>query len=359
MKPSSVLFVMALALLSTTVQAATWSDFLDDLLHPHRAPVLEKAQPVEIPKSQPLPAKPVKTQPVKVEPMPAAKPITPTPQPRPVEAEKPTPAPTPVGSIPACSNPNALPTSRIVEIDSDGSPGFGGDQFKAYNFLEDKEVILTFDDGPWPQNTQAVLDALAKHCQKAIFFNVGEHALWHPEITKAVLAAGHIVGSHTWSHVNLARFVKTPARGIEEFEKGYSAVKQAAGEDITPFFRFPALVTPKYMVDYLATRNVSIWSADIDSDDYKTTDPQKVISTVMTRLQKQGRGIILMHDFQKSEALAIGTLLVKLKEAGYKTVQVVNKQHVGSLPEWDKEIAARSKSPSTRKVRDPVTTIAK
>ena len=100
-------------------------------------------------------------------------------------------------------NPNALGVSRVVEIDTSGGPGFGWEHFKIYDFLRDREVVLTFDDGPWPGNTPAVLRALADHCTKAIFFPIGKHASYYPEILKQVLAAGHTVGSHTWAHKDL------------------------------------------------------------------------------------------------------------------------------------------------------------
>src|SRR3954463_4441965 len=102
-----------------------------------------------------------------------------------------------------CDNPNALGVARVVEIDTTGGPGFGFEHFKAYDFLQDKEVVLTFDDGPWPVNTPGVLKALADECTTGIFFAVGKHATYHPEILRQVAAAGHAVGSHTWSHVNL------------------------------------------------------------------------------------------------------------------------------------------------------------
>jgi hypothetical protein len=95
--------------------------------------------------------------------------------------------------------------ARIVEIDTRGGPGFGFEHFKQYDFLRDKEVVLTFDDGPWPGNTPAVLKALADECLKATFFEIGEHVTWHPEITKQVIDAGMTVGTHTWSHKDLAR----------------------------------------------------------------------------------------------------------------------------------------------------------
>src|SRR5690348_1567124 len=110
-------------------------------------------------------------------------------------------------AVPAaqCANTDAIGVARVVEIDTTGGPGFGFEHFKAYDFLRDKEVILTFDDGPWPGNTPAVLKALADQCTKAVFFPIGKHAGWHPEILKQVVAAGHTVGTHTWSHKDLTR----------------------------------------------------------------------------------------------------------------------------------------------------------
>ena len=122
--------------------------------------------------------------------------------------------------------------ARTVEVDTTGGPGFGFEQYKAYDFLVLKEVVLTFDDGPWPVNTRAVLDALAEQCVKATFFPIGKHALWHPEILKQVAAAGHTVGSHTWSHANLGKM--NDDKAIEEIEKGFSAVKLALGRPRRP-----------------------------------------------------------------------------------------------------------------------------
>ena len=171
-------------------------------------------------------------------------------------------------SSPACGNPDALGISRVVEIDTAGGPGFGFEHFKAYDFLSEHEVVLTFDDGPWPGNTLAVLKALADQCTKALFFPIGKHALWHPEILKQVAAAGHTIGSHTWSHADLSKLTIEQAK--EEFEKGASAVRAALGEPGASFFRFPALRQPPEMVTYLGTRNIGIFSTDMDSFDFKT-----------------------------------------------------------------------------------------
>jgi hypothetical protein len=70
----------------------------------------------------------------------------------------------------ACAKPDALGVSRVVEVDTTGGPAFGFQHFKQLDFLADREVVLTFDDGPWPGRTQAVLKALADECTKAVFF---------------------------------------------------------------------------------------------------------------------------------------------------------------------------------------------
>src|SRR5947199_5964321 len=144
-------------------------------------------------------------------------------------------APVPTNAAAGCANPNALGISRIVEVDTTGGPGFGFEHFKEHDFLRPKEVVLTFDDGPWPNNTPAVLAALAAQCVKATFFPIGKHATWHPEILKQVAAAGHSIGTHTWSHADLSK--KSPEEAKREIELGASAVRMAVAGPTAPFFR--------------------------------------------------------------------------------------------------------------------------
>ena len=234
---------------------------------------------------------------------------------------------------PCAGNPNALGLARTVEVDTTGGPGFGFEQYKAHDFLLLKEVVLTFDDGPWPTNTRAVLDALAHHCVKATFFPIGKHALWHPEILKQVATAGHTIGAHTWSHANLAKLKGDKA--IEEIEKGFSAVKLALGGSPAPFFRFPYLQDPKDQLAYLASRNIAIISDDIDSFDFRMRKPEDVVKSVMTKLDRKGKGIILMHDFQQATARAVADLLNELKARGYKVVHMKAKTPLSTLAPWD------------------------
>lgn len=272
-------------------------------------------------------------------------------------AAAPAPAPTPAKQ--SCANPDALGVGRIVEIDTTGGPGFGFEHFKQLDFLRDKEVVLTFDDGPWPVNTPAVLKALADQCTKAIFFPIGKHATYHPEILKQVAAAGHTIGAHTWAHTNLGNKKLTDEQRKDEIEKGYAAVKWALGAAPSPFFRFPALQHPPEMVTYLGTRNIAMFSCDLDSFDFKARKPEQVIDTVMKKVDRLGKGIILMHDFQRSTAEALPELLRRLKAGGYKVVQMRAKAPVVTLAKYDEELAKSNALPtvSSRPVNSVVQTV--
>ena len=258
-----------------------------------------------------------------------ARPATPAAAPMPPAASAPPASPPPAAA--SCpGNPNALGIARVVEIDTTGGPQFGFEHFKEHDFLREGEVVLTFDDGPWPKNTPAVLAALAAHCTKAIFFPIGLHATYEPGILKQVAAAGHAVGSHTWCHQDLSKTKgqclvngKMPAYEYDpkdEIEKGISAVHMAVGGPTAPYFRFPALKHPPELISYLGQRNIAIFSTDFDSFDFKMRKPEQVRQSVMAKLKKNGKGIVLMHDFQHATAEAAMDLLNDLKAGGYKVV---------------------------------------
>ena len=274
----------------------------------------------------------------------------------------PVPPPAAAAQMPACANPDALGVGRVVEIDTTGGPGFGFENFKQYDFLEPREAVLTFDDGPWPGNTPAVLKALEDECTKGLFFAIGKHATFHPEILRQVYAGGHTVGTHTWSHVNLNGKKMTEQMAKDEIEKGNSAVKWAlGGHDPAPFFRFPELHHNPAMMTYLGSRNIAMFSCDLDSFDFrKNSSADKVVTTVMTKLDKLGKGIILMHDFQKHTAEAMPELLRRLKAGGYKVVFMKPKAPMQTLAEYDEALIKDLKLPTAgaRPVNTVVQTVS-
>lgn len=242
----------------------------------------------------------------------------------------------------SCPTPGALGVSRTVQIDTKGGPGFGLEHYKAYDFLQPKEVVLTFDDGPQKFSTKAILAALDKECVKATFFSIGKMALGYPEILRDVAKAGHTIGTHTWSHKAI-RKLKTFDDGKMEIELGISAVKRAVGGPVAPFFRFPTLVDTPESVAYLGERNIAMFSTDIDSFDFKVQTPPHIVKTLMTKLEKKGKGILLMHDIHKRTAEAVPLLLAELKAKGYKIVHLTAQSELTTLPEFDAKIEKDAK----------------
>jgi peptidoglycan/xylan/chitin deacetylase (PgdA/CDA1 family) len=278
----------------------------------------------------------------------------------PAAAPSAVPPPAAAAPRPACpGNPNALGIARVVEIDTTGGPGFGFEHFREHDFLRPGEVVLTFDDGPWPQRTMAVVNALAAHCTKAVFFPIGKHATYEPGILKQVAAAGHAVGSHTWSHIDLSK--KSFEDAKDEIEKGISAVAMAAGGPVAPYFRFPALRHPPELVKYLGERNIAIFSTDMDSFDFKMRRPEQVRQAVLAKLKKFGKGIVLMHDFQQATAAAAANLLNDLKANGYRVVFMKPKDPVKTIASYDEEVrksSSKLQTLSTRPTSSVVRTIS-
>ena len=172
-----------------------------------------------------------------------------------------------------------------------------------------------------------MLKALADNCVKATFFEIGKHATWHPEITKQVAAAGHTIGTHTWSHKDLS---KKPVREAiskqakAEIEMGISAVHMARRRRRSRRSSASRRCSiRRSWSSYLGERNIAIFSTDFDSFDFKMRKPEQVIKSVMDKLEKHGKGIILMHDFQHATAEAMPELLRQLKAGGYKVVHMV------------------------------------
>jgi peptidoglycan-N-acetylglucosamine deacetylase len=254
----------------------------------------------------------------------------------------------------ACATPNALGVARTVEIDTTGGPWLGAPHGNP-DLLRPGEVVLTFDDGPMPASTRAILAALAAECTKATFFMVGQMAAAHPGMVREVLAAGHTVGTHTWSHPNLAVIAAGRVKG--QIEMAIAAVQKAAGAPIAPFFRYPYLSSTAASVAYLKGRNIAQLAIDVDSFDYLVRSPQLMVRRTMTRLAAKRRGIILLHDIHASTARAVPELLARLKAEGYRTVHLQPKGPVETLEVAEAsalvKTPAEEKRPPRRRMKPP------
>jgi peptidoglycan/xylan/chitin deacetylase (PgdA/CDA1 family) len=225
-----------------------------------------------------------------------------------------------------CPRKDALGTSRVLAVDPATSPRVGLKSFPQTLPLEDHEVVLTFDDGPWPATTSRVLKALAQECVHATFFLIGKPASEHPEIVRAIAAQGHTVGHHTWTHHNL-KYMK-PENATGEIDKGIAAVETAlhgaaTTTPTTPFFRFPYFEMTPQTLDNLQTRGIAVFGADLWASDWNKMTPQQELKLLTERLTIARKGIILLHDPKAQTAAMLPALLRYLRDNHYRVVHVV------------------------------------
>jgi peptidoglycan/xylan/chitin deacetylase (PgdA/CDA1 family) len=227
---------------------------------------------------------------------------------------------------PCPGNPDALSTSRVITVDAATTPRVGRKHFPDTLPLADNEVVLTFDDGPSPGTTAAVLDALKRECVLATFFLIGRSAAAHPDLAKRELAEGHTVAHHTFGHPLLDRL--RPDRAEADIDRGFAAVDQALYGDSakpprTPFFRFPGFASTPHLLDRLAARNVVVFGADLWASDWKAMSPDQELSLVLARLEENRGGIVLFHDTRRQTAAMLPDFLRSLKMQGYRVVHIV------------------------------------
>jgi peptidoglycan/xylan/chitin deacetylase (PgdA/CDA1 family) len=221
-------------------------------------------------------------------------------------------------------HPDALGTSRTLVVDPKQHPRIGTMQYPETLPLEDHEVVLTFDDGPLPRNSNQILEILASQCVKATFFEIGRMAQAYPEGVRKLRDAGHSIGTHTQDHPLTMN--KMPIdRAKQEIDEGIAAVKTALGDDaaLAPFFRIPGLMRAEGVEDYLASQGIQIWSADFLADDWRHIPSSRVYDLAIKRLEDKGKGILLLHDIQARTVAALPRILQEIKARGYRIVHVV------------------------------------
>jgi peptidoglycan/xylan/chitin deacetylase (PgdA/CDA1 family) len=239
-----------------------------------------------------------------------------------------------------CADPaKALGVDRVVEIDAANGPLYGDISVlqREENFLRPREVVLTFDDGPMPWITRSILDTLDRFCTKATFFSVGRMAIAYPDTVKDVLARGHTLGGHTWSHpLNLKRRGLTKA--IDEIERGFAAIALAAGQPIAPFFRFPGLSDSDPMMAHLQQRGIAAFTVDVISNDSYIGSADRLASYTLAQVDQKKGGIILFHDIKSATAKALPVILAGLKQRGYSVVHMRAKAPLVPVATYDAEL---------------------
>jgi peptidoglycan/xylan/chitin deacetylase (PgdA/CDA1 family) len=267
------------------------------------------------------------------------------------EADAPQSAQEPVDQAAAnCpGHPDALGTSRVLAIDPAQYRRIGHMQYSDSLPLADKEVILTFDDGPILPYSNQILDILASQCVKATYFLVGEMARAFPATVRRIYEEGHTIGTHSEHHP--IRFGQLPVERMRrEIDRGISDVSAALGDPkyLAPFFRIPGLARSRLVESELAARGLSVFSSDSDADDWHhRISGQQIIALAMQRLEARGKGILLLHDIHPATVAALPGLLKALKNNGFRIVQVV--PNAPAQTEAERPPPAETQAPAPRK----------
>jgi peptidoglycan-N-acetylglucosamine deacetylase len=223
-------------------------------------------------------------------------------------------------------HPDAIGNSRTLVVDPREHPLIGTMQYRETLPLRDHEVVLSFDDGPLPHNSDQVLAILAAQCVKANFFLIGQMARSFPDGVRKLRDAGHTIGTHTQTHPLTMN--KMPIdRAKAQIDDGIASVKAALGDDadksLAPFFRIPGLMRAEAVEDYLRSQGIQTWSADFPADDWRHISSQRVYDLAIQRIEAKGKGILLLHDIQARTVAALPRILETLKARGYHIVHVV------------------------------------
>jgi peptidoglycan-N-acetylglucosamine deacetylase len=221
-------------------------------------------------------------------------------------------------------HPDAIGTSRTLVVDPREHRLLGTMQYRETLPLADHEVVLTFDDGPLPHNSNQILEILASQCVKATFFEIGRMAQASPEGVRKLRDAGHTIGTHTQNHP-LTMNRMPIERAQKEIDDGIASVKAALGDDaaLAPFLRIPGLMRADAVEDYAHSQGLQIWSADFPADDWRHISPAREYDLAINRIEAKGKGILLLHDIQARTVAALPRILNELKARGYHIVHVV------------------------------------
>jgi len=229
-------------------------------------------------------------------------------------------------AAPCPGHPDALGTERVLAVDANSTPRLGRKQFAHTLPLQRRELVLTFDDGPWPGTTPKILDALKQECVRATFFLLGRNVEAHPELARRAMAEGHSLGHHTFSHPLLARMAL--ARAEAEINRGIAADEfalygQRRSDPTTPFFRFPGFASNAALLDRLQARHIVVFGADVWASDWLPMAPARESELILARIERAGGGIVLFHDTKAQTAQMLPAFLRELKRRGFRVVHVV------------------------------------
>lgn len=184
-----------------------------------------------------------------------------------------------------------------------------------------RQVALTFDDGPDPRSTPALLEVLREQEVEAAFFVIGKKVVAEPHLANQILRGGHLLENHTYEHSYATNFYST-GKLAAELTRTQQAIEKATG--ITPrFFRPPVGLSNPNIFHAANALRLKVIGWNIRSLDTRLTDPQQIVRRIERRLRPGA--IILLHDGNiPAERLVVTVklLLTKLREHDYEVVRL-------------------------------------
>ena len=200
------------------------------------------------------------------------------------------------------------------------SPRASAKHFPSTLPLNARELVLTFDDGPWPGTTSKVLDALKAECVRATFFLLGRNAAARPQLARRALAEGHTLGHHSYSHPLLSRMALPRAEA--DIDRGIAADETAIygsrrPSPATPFFRFPGFASNQALLDRLAARGIVVFGADVWASDWLSMSPEQELRLILSRIEHAGARHRSFSRYQSADRPDAARLLARAQTAGF------------------------------------------
>ena len=222
-------------------------------------------------------------------------------------------------------NPGALGTSRTIVVDPSEHNLLGGHQYRESLPLNDKEVVITFDDGPLPPYTHPHPRHPGAGMREGDLLHGRAHGA---RVSRRSCAAPTTKATRSPTTARAIRSTSTGCRSRTPRAKSRTAsqsIAAAVGDPakVAPFFRFPGLLRQDSVEHYLRSKRVMAWSVDFMADDWTRINAREIVRRALERLEAKGKGILLLHDIQPATALGLPELLRELKARGYRVVHVV------------------------------------
>ena len=234
-----------------------------------------------------------------------------------------------VGTVGVSALSLGLPTSIFFALLVDGIARPGSNVFCStvtHGPRDGKRVALSFDDGPDPEVTPSVLDALAKHGARATFFTIGQSLEAHPRLARRIVVEGHELGNHSWRHSRWQNFFGA-AQQAREIERGAQAIAVVTGRQGRPLYRPAIGLKSPALARAAHAQQVTLVAWSLHSRDTRTADPKRMAQRVLQRIRPGD--IVLMHDghdrpgrHRPACAQAMPLILQGLREKGLHCVTV-------------------------------------